>query len=361
MESKQSFADTPYALLVAQYVAEYVPGFALLVALGLAVRAMAAHHPGVSYVLLALLAGFFWRNTIGVGEWLEPGTRLYEVFLKTGMICLGTTLSAETYRRLGATGVVVAAAVVFTGVVLMPRLLEALGVPAPVNRLMGIGFGIGTSAMLGLARQEEARDVETSYTLSVMLLFGMLANLVFPFVGASLGLSDACYGFWTSLTIHNTGEAISASLLYSPTSVYSCALGRAFRNSLLGVSMLYFAGRSARTRGAAGLAGKAHFIWEKFPKFVLGFFLFSLLASLGWFRQSGLSSIRNLGQWALLLTFVGVGLRTSLGALRHSGVRLLAVGFGVQALLAALVLLLLLGSTHGAGFTEGHSQGGENR
>ena len=73
-------------------------------------------------------------------------------------------------------------------------------------------------------------------------------------------------------------------------------------------------------------ATKRRFLWKKFPKFVLGFLLISLLATLGYFTKPQLTSLANLSRWAFLLTFAGVGLSTSLRELGKQGWKPFAVG-----------------------------------
>ena len=70
------------------------------------------------------------------------------------------------------------------------------------------------------------------------------------------------------------------------------------------VYALYWASRGQTQQ----VENKAEFLWQKFPKFVLGFLLISLLATAGLFHQAELTNLANLSRWAFLLTFAGVGL-----------------------------------------------------
>ena len=45
---------------------------------------------------------------------------------------------------------------------------------------------------------------------------------------------------------------------------------------------------------------KGAFLWRKFPKFVLGFLLISLLATVGFFTKPQLAAVGNLSRWAFL-------------------------------------------------------------
>lgn len=67
-------------------------------------------------------------------------------------------------------------------------------------------------------------------------------------------------------------------------------------------------------------------MWENFPKFVLGFLVFSAVASLGMFAKEQAASLANLNRWAFLLTFAGVGLRVNIGEMRRLGFKPFVVG-----------------------------------
>jgi len=94
------------------------------------------------------------------------------------------------------------------------------------------------------------------------------------------------------------------------------------------------------SRGQARAVGnKAAFLWQKLPKFVLRILFISLLATLGLFTKAQLTSLANLSRWAFLLTFAGVGLRTSLRELGKQGWR----GFVVGAIGEVFIALLTPG------------------
>jgi uncharacterized membrane protein YadS len=91
---------------------------------------------------------------------------------------------------------------------------------------------------------------------------------------------------------------------------------------------------------------KGAFLWRKFPKFVLGFLLISLLATVGFFTKPQLAAVGNLSRWAFLLTFAGVGLRTNLRELSKQGARPLIVGAVGEIVIALITLGLVFGADH---------------
>ena len=119
---------------------------------------------------------------------------------------------------------------------------------------------------------------------------------------------------------------------------------------LIGFVVLGFALRWAAMNATEFKKNKAAFLWQKFPKFVLGFLLISLLASIHVFDKGQAAALGNLSRWAFLLTFAGVGLRTDLRALFKQGVRPFVVGAVGEVVIAVLTLGLVLGTSRIAHF-----------
>jgi uncharacterized membrane protein YadS len=123
-------------------------------------------------------------------------------------------------------------------------------------------------------------------------------------------------------------------------------LAKTARNAMIGFVVLGYAIHWARKQHTAGVRNKAAFLWQKFPKFVLGFLLISALATAAVFSGPQLGSLANLSRWAFLLTFAGVGLRTNISDMRKQGLRPFLVGAVGEIVIAGLTLGLVLGAGH---------------
>jgi uncharacterized membrane protein YadS len=113
---------------------------------------------------------------------------------------------------------------------------------------------------------------------------------------------------------------------------------------MIGFVVLGYAIYWARKAKQLEVANKAAFLWQKFPKFVLGFLLISVVSTAGVFSKPQLADLANLSRWAFLLTFAGVGLQTNFAELRKQGLRPLAVGAVGEFAIAGITLVLLLGA-----------------
>jgi uncharacterized membrane protein YadS len=157
-------------------------------------------------------------------------------------------------------------------------------------------------------------------------------------------LSDHAFGLWVGLAVDNTAEATAAGALFSDAAGRIAVLAKTARNATIGFVVLGYALYWARKAQAKAITNKAAFLWQKFPKFVLGFLAVSLLATIGFFTKPQIGNIANLSRWAFLLTFAGVGLRTNVREMSKQGIRPLVVGTLGELAIATITLGLVFGA-----------------
>jgi len=184
----------------------------------------------------------------------------------------------------------------------------------------------GVSAIIATKGAIDADDEDSSYAIAAILAIGAISLFTFPLIGHWLHLSDRAFGLWAGLAVDNTAEATAAGALYSDAASKIAVLAKTTRNAMIGFVVLGYALYWASRGQAQNVTNKAAFLWQKFPKFVLGFLLISVLATAVVFNKEQLGSLANLSRWAFLLTFAGVGLRTNIRELKAQGLRPFAVG-----------------------------------
>jgi len=334
-----------------------VPGVLLLGAVGFAgkfieqfiARYGKAHHlvlPNIEYVLWAILLGLLISNTIGVPALFRAGVATYEFWLKVGIVLLGARFLVGDVLRLGGISLVLVFIEIALSLTFMTLLGRAFGLRPKLTTLLAVGSSIcGVSAIIATQGAIDADEEDSSYAIAAILALGALSLFLFPLIGHSLHLTDRGYGLWAGLAVDNTAEASAAGALYSDAAGKVAVLAKTCRNAMIGFVVLGYALYWA-SKGQAGKVGnKASFLWAKFPKFVLGFLLISILASVAFFSKAQLVAIGNLSRWAFLLTFAGVGLRTNLRELSKQGARPFLVGAIGEIAIAALTLGLVFGAT----------------
>jgi uncharacterized integral membrane protein (TIGR00698 family) len=331
-----------------------IPGVLLLALIGYAgkiteqsiARYGKAHHmtlPNIEYVLWAILFGLIISNTVGVPQIFRAGVATYEFWLKTGIVLLGVRFLLGDVLKLGGVSLICVAIELAVAIAFMTWLGRAFRLSPKLASLLAIGSSIcGVSAIIAAKGAIEADDEEASYAIAAILALGAVSLFLFPAIGHALNMSDHAYGLWVGLAVDNTAEATAAGALYSDAAGKFAVLAKTTRNATIGFVVLGYAIYWARKRGAGGVANKATFLWQKFPKFVLGFLLISALATAGVFSKPQLADLANLSRWAFLLTFAGVGLRTNIGEMRKQGMRPFIVGAVGEFAIAAVTLGMVL-------------------
>jgi uncharacterized integral membrane protein (TIGR00698 family) len=334
-----------------------LPGVTLLALVGLAGKVLEksiatytkAHHivfPNIEYVLWAIVVGLLISNTVGVATWFKPGVATYEFWLKTGIVLLGARFLLGDVLKLGSVSLVLVLIELGLSIAFMTLLGRIFKLSPKLTSLLAVGSSIcGVSAIIATKGAIDADDEDASFAIAAILALGALALFTFPPIGHWLGMSDRMYGLWAGTGVDNTAEAVAAGALYSDAAAKIAVLAKTTRNAMIGFVVLGYALYWAAREDRQAVGNKAAFLWQKFPKFVLGFLLISLLASLSVFNKDQIGSLANLSRWAFLLTFAGVGLRINFKEMKKQGLRPFIVGALGEIVIAAITLGLVLGAS----------------
>jgi uncharacterized integral membrane protein (TIGR00698 family) len=337
-------------------LAGLIPGLVLLAVIGLAAKwieqsingyAKAQHVkiPNIEYVFWAILIGLTIGNLIRIPAIFRAGIETYEFWLKVGIVLLGSRFLLGDIWKLSGISLVLVFVEISGSLLLMTALGRAFGLRPKLINLLAIGSSVcGVSAIIAAKGAIDADDEDASFAIAAILALGAISLVAFPFVGHALHMTDNAYGVWTGLAVDNTAEATAAGALFSDAAGKVAVLTKTCRNAMIGFVVLGYAIYWARKGGAAVVGNKAAFLWQKFPKFVLGFLLISVAVSLHMFTAGQVTSLANLSRWAFLLTFAGVGLRTNFRELTRQGVKPFAVGIVGEVLIAVLTLGLVVGA-----------------
>ncbi len=337
---------------------DYVPGILLLIAVGLLGKyaqvwwnTLAEHQhwrvPDIEYVLWAIVIGLLITNTVGLHRIFRPGVQTYEFWLKTGIVVLGARFVLGDIAKLGAVSLVqilVDMAVAGTIIILAAR---AFGLSGKLGSLLAIGTSIcGVSAIVAAKGAIRARNSDVSYAIAAILALGAVALFVLPPLGHAIGLTDREFGLWAGLAVDNTAETTATGYLFSDHAGKIAVLVKSTRNALIGFVVLgfalYWAARGQADEIAPGAKAKAAFIWQKFPKFVLGFLAVSAIATAGWLSKGQIANLANVSKWAFLLTFACVGLNTDIRQIARTGWRPLVVAVIGLTVVASVSLGIVL-------------------
>ena len=307
-----------------------------------------AHHwtfPNIEYVLWSIVSGLAISNLLTIPRIFHAGIATYEFWLKIGIVLLGSRFVLGDVLKLGGVSLGLVVVEISLSLLLMTWLGRAFKLKPKLTTLLAVGSSIsGVSAIIAAKGAIDADDEDSTFAIAAILALGALALFTFPLIGHSLHMSDTTYGLWAGLGVDNTAEATAAGALYSDGAGKLAVLAKTTRNAMIGFVVLAYALYWAKRGQAAAVNNKASFLWNKFPKFVLGFMAISLLVTFHTFSKDQVSALANLSRWAFLLTFAGVGLRTNFREMSKQGLRPFVVGALGEILIAVLTLGLVLGA-----------------
>lgn len=286
-----------------------LPSLAAVFALSLLAQ-MTAQIPaikayGFESVFFSVIFGLAIRNLWHLPRWMKPAVQ-GEFFIKIGVVCLGATILFSDVMKSGVVGLVQACLVVAVVWFFAFRLARRRGVDERSAMVLASGVSIcGVSASITAARVAGGDDRKLSYIVSLVLivvvpmiyLMPWLARTILPLLFDDPQTLQEVAGAWLGGTIDTTSGVVAASELATewmaeaaplPAAAGDIALTaksqavviKAAQNVLIGV-VAFFIALYLSTRGEKGSqAPSLGIVWEKFPKFIIGFVAASLIFSL---------------------------------------------------------------------------------
>jgi uncharacterized membrane protein YadS len=334
-------------------VARFTRGYPAVLALAWLSLVLAGHATptawGVEYVIFALALGLLVSHIGGVSPSIRAAARS-ELFIKTGLVIMGATILFGDILQAGALGIVQAVAVVIVVWYVSFWLARRFRVDEELAVMLSTAVSIcGVSAAIAACGAIQGDRRKLSYVTALVLVVAVPMIILMPWIVRLGGIPDAVAGAWMGGTLDTTPSVIAASALVSDATVKIGTIVKFSQNVLIGVAALVLSTWWAmRHRQAGDPATGASVIWQRFPKFVLGFLAASLVFSfllgpeLVNRTKDAIGSVRTL--W-FALAFVAIGLETRLGNLvsmdegRPLGAFLLAQAFNIVWTLALAWLI----------------------
>ncbi len=281
------------------------------------------------YAILVGLLGNVLLHALGLRSRLSAAFRT-EFFIKVGLVLLGASVNLSVIvtaaaPAIGQSLILVTAVFLFTW-----WLGGRLGLEDKLRALLASALSIcGVSAAIAAAGAVQAKKEQLAYAATLVVVFALPSIFLLPWLADLLDLSPAVTGAWIGGNIDTTAAVAAAGAIAGEEALQLAAIVKSTQNVLIGVVALaltaYFALRV--DGGATYQRPKAVEIWHRFPKFVLGFLLASVVATV-YLSAVGSDAGRpvigvanDLRTWFFTIAFVSIGLEFSAGALKRAGGR----------------------------------------
>jgi len=270
---------------------------------------------GVEYVIFALFLGLLISNTIGTPKWLAPAVQT-EYYIKTGLVILGAGLLFMEVVQAGALGIIQAVLVVLVVWYVCFWIARKLRVDDEFGAMLSTAVSIcGVSAAIAACGAIQGDKKKLSYVTSLVLIVAVPMMIIMPWVVKAFQIPDIVAGAWMGGTLDTSASVVAAGALISDAAMKTGVIVKFSQNALIGVAafilVVWWTYKGSAKSGAS--KPSAGIIWERFPKFVLGFlvasFLFSFFLPTDMVRGTG-GALAELRVWWFALAFVCIGLET---------------------------------------------------
>jgi uncharacterized integral membrane protein (TIGR00698 family) len=309
-------------------IKKFIPAFLALFVLSMIVRMVSAEftlNRYLEWAFWALLIGLLISNTVGTPEWLKPAIRT-EFYIKTGLVIMGFSVLFSNIAKFGLYGLGIAWIVTPIVIIFMwwlgTKVLKIGNKPLVITMAAATSV-CGTSAAIATGAAAKAKKEDLSLAISISIIFTILMMVFEPMIIRWVGMSDLMGGALIGGTVDSTGAVVLAGNALGPEAEQAAVLVKSIQNILIGFIAffvaIFFATRVEKTGDSKVGAGE---IWNRFPKFIIGFFVASLVASFIIMPATSGADVKAingvLGQyknWAFVLAFTSIGLDTNFKSL----------------------------------------------
>lgn len=270
---------------------------------------------GIEVVLFSLLLGLLINNVLGVPAWLKPAIQT-ELFIKIGLVLLGANVLFQDVINAGGLGILQSVVVVFAVWYFTFWLTKRLGLDDEFRMMISSAVSIcGVSAAIATSGAIEGDNRKLSHVISLVLIIAIPMMLFMPYIAIWAGMTPAVAGAWLGGTIDTSGAVVAAGTLLGEEALKYATLVKFSQNVLLGLAAFFISVYWTLSKKEVSADKKPGIktIWERFPKFVLGFVLASLLFSFilpPGVVSSAKGSIKELQTYWFALAFTCIGLET---------------------------------------------------
>lgn len=270
---------------------------------------------GFEAVFFAVAIGLLIRNTIGLPKWMSSAARS-EYYIKAGLVILGSSILFGEIMKAGALGMIQAIIVVISvwyfSFWISTRLFK---VDKEMSMLLSSSVSIcGVSAAIATSGAIKGDPKKLSFVVSLVLIIAIPMMYLLPYLANWMGLSQEVAGAWLGGTIDTTAAVVASGKFIGETAEQYSVIIKSAQNVLLGVAAFVISIYWSYKGTNSNIRPSSSVLWDRFPKFVLGFLIASLVFSFAFEADTAkeLSKVANKGSRELLfsLAFICIGLET---------------------------------------------------
>lgn len=273
---------------------------------------------GLEVVLFSLLLGLLISNVFGVPAFIKPLIQT-EFYIKTGLVLLGCGIIFGDVMKAGAMGLMQSVVVVFVVWQVSFWLCKKFKLDDELRTMLSSAVAIcGVSAAIATAGAIKGDSKKLSYIISLVLITAIPMMIFMPYAAKAMNLSPAIAGAWLGGTIDTTGAVVAAGTVLGEEALKYATVVKFSQNVLLGIAAFMISLYWMYTKNTQQEKPSVMMLWQRFPKFVIGFIVASIVFSFllpDAIVTESKGSLKGLQTFWFAIAFTCIGLETKFTAI----------------------------------------------
>lgn len=271
-------------LLKGSAIKNAISGFSILFSLTILAQVVGSNihlqNAGLEPVIFSLILGIFINNVFKIPDWLRKSLN-GEFFVKIGLVVLGSGVLFGDIVRSGSMGLIQSVVVVLSVWYFAFWLCRKFKIDQELTMMLSSAVSIcGVSAAIATSGAIKGDPKKLSYVVSLVMLTALPMIIAMPILARWMGLSEEVTGAWLGGSIDTTGAVVASGSLVGEIALKMSTIIKFSQNILLGIAAFIIS--IYWTYSKTGIDQETptlKIIWDRFPKFVLGFIITSLIFS----------------------------------------------------------------------------------
>ena len=332
-------------------VTEKIPGTLVCLLIAVPAWLLGSQFPVVGGPVIAILAGMIIASFWTPKDSMNKGIKFTSKYiLQTAVVLLGFGLDMGVILQTGKQSLPIIVCTISTSLIVAFALMKLLKAPANTATLIGVGSSIcGGSAIAATAPVIGADDDEVAQSISVIFFFNVLAAIIFPILGHTLGFdttSGEAFGIFAGTAVNDTSSVTAAAATWD--NMWS--LGTATLDKAVTVKLtrtlaiipitLVLAAWNARK---ADTKSEKFSLKRAFPLFILLFVIASLITTAGsslGVAASVFAPLKSLSKFFIVMAMAAIGLGSNMVKLIKTGAKPLVLGASCWICITLMSLLM---------------------
>jgi uncharacterized membrane protein YadS len=325
---------------------EFIPSFVVLYALSLVAFTVGGWAHANQYMLepplVALLIGLAIANFTPFPRWMDSGFRV-EYYIKTGIVLLGATFPLRLVASAGPIALLEATVIALTTCLTIYFVAtKVFGLDRRLAAVLGTGGAVcGVSGSMAIGSAVGAKKEYIYSAITMVVIWALIMIVFIPFVAKLLHLHPGIAGAWVGTSEFADAAGFAAASAYGRLAGNEDAAIQGFtlmkvigRDIWIGIWSFVFALIACLKweKEERGVRPSPMEIWWRFPKFVLGFFVASLIMTelvasysavdfKALVKPKLFGPIAGIRGWTFIFCFLSIGLTSRFKDLKAAGLK----------------------------------------